>query len=68
MSDAVVRARHGNYWDAYNGVSNCGREDIFSVLGPPGACGVAAVDLWKALGTRVDPYAAIRDAITNAVE
>jgi len=56
MSDPVVLAMHDNYWDVHNGISTCGRVgpgDTLLVLGASGACGMAAVDLGKALGARV---------------
>jgi NADPH2:quinone reductase len=56
MSDATVLAMHENYWDVHHGISTCGKVgpgDTLLVLGASGACGMAAVDLGKALGARV---------------
>ena len=56
MSDAVVLSMHENYWDVHHAVSVCGEVgpgDTLLVLGASGACGLAAVDLGKALGATV---------------
>jgi NADPH2:quinone reductase len=56
MSDRIVLSMHDNYWDVHHGVATCGRVgpgDTLLVLGASGACGMAAVDLGKALGARV---------------
>lgn len=56
MSDTTILAMHDNYWDVHHGVSMCGKVgpgDTLMVLGASGACGMAAVDLGKALGARV---------------
>ena len=52
MSDEVVLAMHENYWDVHHAIANCGavgEEDTVLVLGASGACGLAAIDLSKAL-------------------
>jgi NADPH2:quinone reductase len=56
MSDEVVLAMHENYWDVHHAVSTCGKVgdgDTLLVLGASGACGLAAIDLAKALGAKV---------------
>jgi D-arabinose 1-dehydrogenase-like Zn-dependent alcohol dehydrogenase len=56
MSDAVVLSMHENYWDTHHGVAVCGEVgpgDTLVVLGASGACGLAAIDLGKALGATV---------------
>jgi NADPH2:quinone reductase len=56
MTDEVVLAMHENYWDVHHAISTCGKVgvgDTLLVLGASGACGLAAVDLGKALGAKV---------------
>lgn len=56
MSDAVALSMHENYWDTHHGVAVCGEvgpDDTLMVLGASGACGLAAIDLGKALGATV---------------
>ena len=56
MSDAVALSMHENYWDVHHGVAVCGQVEpgeTLMVLGASGACGLAAIDLGKALGATV---------------